>query len=150
MNKKSGGAMTGGSGSRVISAGCSLCYRRLRQGCNCATEADRPPTGVTEQGALLSTDGSATVPAWFCAPAGQCDVPAGCSACVARPGRGMCLPGRRRGPGGCLNLTLVVHNNYFKVQFSAYHGLFVVYFSVLYCIYYFLMFNIIYIYKLRN
>ena len=71
--------------------------------------------GVTEQGALLSADGSATVPAWFCAPAGQCDVPAGCSACVVRPGRGMCLPGRRRGPGGCLNLTLVVHNNYFKV-----------------------------------
>ena len=26
-----------------------------------------------------------------------------------------------------------VHNYYFKVQFSAYHGLLVVYFSVLYC-----------------
>ena len=55
------------------------------------------------QGALLNADGSATVLALFCAPVGQCDVPAGCSACVARPGRGMCLPGRRRGPGGCLN-----------------------------------------------
>ena len=61
------------------------------------------PAGVTEQGALLSADGSATMLALFCAPAGQCDVPSGCSACVARPGRGMCLPGHRRGPDGCFN-----------------------------------------------
>ena len=66
------------------------------------------PSGVTEQGALLSADGSATVPAWFCAPAGQYDVPAGCSACVARPRRGMCLPGHRRGLGGCLNINIGV------------------------------------------
>ena len=52
--------------------------------------------------------GSATVSAWFCAPAGQRDVPAGFSACVARPGRGMCLSGRRRGPGGCLNFNIGV------------------------------------------
>ena len=52
---------------------------------------------------ILSADGSATVPTLFCAPLGQCDVPAGCSVYAARPGRGMCLPGRRRGPGGCLN-----------------------------------------------
>ena len=92
----------------VFSASCSLCHRRLRQGCNCAAEEDRPPAGVMEQGALFSADGSATVPAWFCAPAGQRDVPAGCSACVARPRRGMCLPGRRRGPGGCLNFNIGV------------------------------------------
>ena len=97
-----------GGGAVVISAGCSLCYRRLRQGCNCAAEADRPPAGVTEQGSLFSADGSAAVPAWFCAPAGQCDVPAGCSACVASPRRGMCLPGHRRGPGGCLNFNIGV------------------------------------------
>ena len=97
-----------GGGAVVISAGCSLCYRRLRQGCNCAAEADRPLAGVTKQGALLSADGSAAVPAWFFAPLGQCDVSAGCSACVACPGRRMCLPGRRRGPGGCLNFNIGV------------------------------------------
>ena len=71
-NKKSGGAMTGGSGRWSGRHFCRfLCYRRQRQGCNCAAEADRPPAGVTEQGALLSTDGSATVLAWFCAPAGS-------------------------------------------------------------------------------
>ena len=38
-----------------------------------------------------------------------------------------------------------VHNYYFKVQFSAYHGLLVVYFSVLYCIV--LPFIYLYIYR---
>ena len=83
----------------VVLSGTGGCGK----GATALLKTDRPPAGVTEQGALLSADGSATVPALFCAPAGQCDVPAGCSACVARPGRGMCLPGRRRGPGGCLN-----------------------------------------------
>ena len=96
MEDQEGGAVS-------ISDGCSLCYRRLRQGCNCAAETDLPPAGITEQGALLNADGSATMPALFCAPAGQCDVPAGCSVCVARPESGMCLPGHRQSSGGCLN-----------------------------------------------
>ena len=49
-------------------------YSHDVQGCNCAAETDRPPAGVTEQGALLNADGSATVPALFCAPAGHAPV----------------------------------------------------------------------------
>ena len=84
----------------IISAGCSLCYRRLRKECNCAAEVDRPPSGIKEQVAILSADGSAMVPAWFCAPAGQCDVPAGAQR-VWQPRKKNVLPWPSSRPG-CL------------------------------------------------
>ena len=107
MNRKQENrrALTGGSGRWSGLHFCRLLSLLLEAAAreHCAAETDRPPAGVTEQGILLSTDGSATVPALFCALAGERDVPAECSVCVTRPGRGMCLLGRRRGPGGCLN-----------------------------------------------